>query len=141
SADSVNSLPDGSTAISLPNLDKMHVYANQSKEKSSRDGREGFNDSELRYGGNLDAHKLLAIAYMCMIGAVDYRSVNGKLPSNWDEFVDTGFCPVTSEMINPATGRPFSGDGTPFSFEFRVHDNGSFNVGVHGDNDDYVKAW
>jgi hypothetical protein len=140
-ASTVSSLPNGATATSLPALKNLHVYAEQSRRKLESDNKPEANQGALRYGGNLAAHKLLAIAYMCMLGAADYRSVYGTFPDKWDNFVDTGFCPVTSDMVNPATGQPFSTDGSPYSFAFIKRSNGGFSVGVHGDNDDYIKAW
>ncbi|MCB1221529.1 MAG: hypothetical protein H7A35_06890 [Planctomycetales bacterium] len=139
----ISTLPDGSTAMSLPNLKPLHVYAEQSKRKLESDPDLNANASEARYGGNLAAHKLMAIAYMCMVGSGEYHAVYGTFPANedWEQFVDTGFCPVTSDMLNPATGMPFNTDGSPFSLDFMHLPNGSFTVSVHGDNGDYVKAW
>ena len=138
----IDGLPEGAIATSLPSLSEWSVYARQARQivdsAQSPDEIPAYTE---KYGGNLAAHKLLAISNMCLFGASAYRSAYGEFPTHWDDIVDTGFCPVTSDMLNPATGLPFAGDGSAYSFEFRFLEDGSLAVSVHGDDGDYVRVW
>ena len=143
-ATSIN-YPDGTAASSLPDLKEGVVFAWQNRRYMDGHSDSMFPESSRRYSGNLEAYKLMAIAYMCMLGSSDYKSIYGDFPSNedWGSFVDSGFCPVTSDMLNPLSGKPFSADGSDFSFDFRRIEGVDFNgftVSVRGDNDDYIAA-
>jgi len=67
---------------------------------------------------NIEVYKLLAIAGMCYRGALEFQKATGRIPRSWQEFMDSGYSPLSDDMLNPVTGLPIVSDGSPFSIEF-----------------------
>ena len=42
-----------------------------------------------------------------------FRSANNRFPNDLQEFMDSGFSPISSSTINPVTNSPFKFDGSP----------------------------
>jgi hypothetical protein len=141
SDEKVGSTPAIGYGIELPRLqpdDTWDAESNRSIRALQANRMNGNNVGSIsRMQNRLNnegVQKLLGIAHMCMYGLTGYEKHYGKLPRGWNEFVDTGFCPVTSDMLNPVTGQPFSTDGSPFSFKFNTTSSGGVFVSVLGEN-------
>ncbi|MEZ5337040.1 MAG: hypothetical protein R3F46_02145 [bacterium] len=65
--------------------------------------------------------KQIGIAKMLYDGIFLYKTINGHLPSDWDEYVNSGFAPITADSINPITSRVFEGNGSAGDFFYKYY--------------------
>jgi hypothetical protein len=154
-------VPGTGVYMDLPGLGANDTYSWAGANRNYEQPDHAYITRSRELYGNTAVHKLLAVASLCYTGAIEYRKHTGYIPQSWKEFVDTGFCPVTSDMLNPVTGKPYVADGSTYSVDFhpwtldsltyRSHDmhgnveilstDGMFSVRVLGEDGDVILAW
>ncbi|MEZ5337824.1 MAG: hypothetical protein R3F46_06120 [bacterium] len=88
-------------------------------------------DTDFRYSSYLENEsqlKQFAILGIMTQNIGLFRSVNGRLPYDMQEFMSSGFSPVDSESINPVTGQPFRFDGSVGDARYEIMPDGNFRL-------------
>ncbi|MCB1187673.1 hypothetical protein KDL29_10960 [bacterium] len=114
-----NNLQAYYSGVGMPvGVSQYEVYSYQGEHRMYEDPDEEWMAWCREHYRNTDVYKLLAIASMSYLGAIEFQKATGRIPRTWQEFQDSGYSPLTADMLNPVTGRPFVSDGSPFSIEF-----------------------